>query len=115
MAVPEFGGYVLEGMQIFRKFDPMYQGFAGITGGQIYRFRESRKYCGRCGHRMEYSQTERAMVCPGLQADGIPKDQPGGDRGHHQRGQAFDVPLRPWAPTAISRLIAGYVEVGGNF
>ena len=24
MAVPEFGGYVMEGMQIFRKFDPMY-------------------------------------------------------------------------------------------
>ena len=114
MAVPEFGGYVLEGMQIFRKFDPMYQGFAGITGGQIYRFRESRKYCGRCGHRMEYSQTERAMVCPGCKQTEYPKISP-----------AVIVAITNGDKLLMSRyahgtyrhfaLIAGYVEVGETF
>lgn len=114
MAVPEFGGYVLEGMQIFRKFDPMYQGFAGITGGQIYRFRESRKYCGRCGQRMEYSQTERAMVCPGCKQTEYPKISP-----------AVIVAITNGDKLLMSRyahgtyrhfaLIAGYVEVGETF
>lgn len=114
MAVPEFGGYVMEGMQIFRKFDPMYQGFAGITGGQIYRFRESRKYCGRCGQRMEYSQTERAMVCPGCKQTEYPKISP-----------AVIVAITNGDKLLMSRyahgtyrhfaLIAGYVEVGETF
>ncbi|WP_320936751.1 NAD(+) diphosphatase [Enterocloster lavalensis] len=114
MAVPEFGGYVMEGMQIFRKFDPMYQGFAGITGGQIYRFRESRKFCGRCGQRMEYSQTERAMVCPGCKQTEYPKISP-----------AVIVAITNGDKLLMSRyahgtyrhfaLIAGYVEVGETF
>ena len=114
MAVAEFGGYGLAGMQIFRKFDPMYQGFAGITGGQIYRFRESRKYCGRCGHRMEYSQTERAMVCPGCKQTEYPKISP-----------AVIVAITNGDKLLMSRyahgtyrhfaLIAGYVEVGETF
>lgn len=114
MEVPEFGGYVMEGMQIFRKFDPMYQGFAGITGGQIYRFRESRKYCGRCGQRMEYSQTERAMVCPGCKQTEYPKISP-----------AVIVAITNGDKLLMSRyahgtyrhfaLIAGYVEVGETF
>lgn len=114
MAVPEFGGYVMEGMQIFRKFVPMYQGFAGITGGQIYRFRESRKFCGRCGQRMEYSQTERAMVCPGCKQTEYPKISP-----------AVIVAITNGDKLLMSRyahgtyrhfaLIAGYVEVGETF
>ena len=42
---PEFGDWVMEGLQIFRDFSPMYQAFAGITGSQIYRWRQSRKFC----------------------------------------------------------------------
>lgn len=47
--MPEFGGFVMEGLQIFRSFEPMEDGFAGITGSQIYRWRESRRFCGCCG------------------------------------------------------------------
>lgn len=114
MAMPEFGGYVMEGMQIFREFEPMYQGFAGITGGQIYRFRESRKYCGRCGQRMEYSRKERAMVCPGCGQTEYPKISP-----------AVIVAITNGDKLLMSRyahgtyrrfaLIAGYVEVGETF
>ena len=114
MAMPEFGGYVMEGMQIFREFEPMYQGFAGITGGQIYRFRESRKYCGRCGQKMEHSRKERAMVCPGCGQTEYPKISP-----------AVIVAITNGDKLLMSRyahgtyrrfaLIAGYVEVGETF
>ena len=38
--MPEFGGFVMEGLQIFRSFEPMEDGFAGITGSQIYRWNQ---------------------------------------------------------------------------
>lgn len=40
--------YELCSTAAYRKMHPMYQAFAGITATQIHRFKESRKYCGRC-------------------------------------------------------------------
>lgn len=51
MKMPEFGGYVMEGLPIFRTFEPLHQAFAGITGSQIYRWWQSRRYCGHCAER----------------------------------------------------------------
>ncbi len=114
LAVPEFGGYRMEGLQIFRDFEPMDQAFAGITGSQIYRWRESRKFCGRCGERMEPSAKERAMVCPACGQTEYPKISPAvivaiknGDKllmSKYARGT-----YRRFA------LIAGYVEIGETF
>ena len=33
--MPEFGGFVMEGLQIFRSFEPMEDGFAGIRGARF--------------------------------------------------------------------------------
>ena len=60
----------------YRKMHPMYQAFAGITATQIHRFKESRKYCGCCGHLMENSKTERALVCPECGQTEYPKISP---------------------------------------
>ena len=51
-------------LSIFRNMDPQFMGFAGITASQIYRFRKSRKFCGKCGHRMEYGTVELDFVSP---------------------------------------------------
>ena len=64
MECPDFTDLVMEGLQIFQNFEPMYQAFAGITGSQIYRWRQSRRYCGCCGAPMAHSRTERQMYCP---------------------------------------------------
>lgn len=111
MQMPEFGGFVMEGLQIFRTFAPMEQAFAGITGSQIYRWRESRRYCGHCGSRMRPSQKERAMECPRCGQIDYPKISPAvivavtnGDRllmSRYARGS-----YRRYA------LIAGYLEIG---
>lgn len=114
LAVPEFGGYRMEGLQVFRDFEPMDQAFAGITGSQIYRWRESRKFCGRCGERMESSTKERAMVCPVCGQIEYPKISP-----------AVIVAIKNGDKLLLSRyargtyrkfaLIAGYVEIGETF
>ena len=100
----------------YRKLSPMYQAFAGITATQIHRFRESRKYCGRCGHETEDSKTERARVCPHCGQTEYPKISPAiivaitdGDRLVMSRYRVSNNPYRGYA------LIAGFVEIGETF
>ena len=112
--MPEFGGFVMEGLQIFRSFEPMEDGFAGITGSQIYRWRESRRFCGCCGGKMAPGEKERSMVCSACGHTEYPKISPAvivairnGDRllmSRYARGA-----YRHYA------LIAGYLEIGETF
>lgn len=114
LKIPEFGGFVMEGMQIFRAFEPMEDGFAGITGGQIYRWRESRRFCGCCGSKMIPGEAERSMVCSECGHTEYPKISP-----------AVIVAIRNGDKLLMSRyargtyrryaLIAGYVEIGETF
>ena len=64
MKVPEFGGFYMEPLTVFRNFEPLHQAFAGITGSQLYRWMQSRRFCGGCGAKTEPSLKERALVCP---------------------------------------------------
>lgn len=103
-----------KGTPYFRIMEPMFQAFAAITATQVWRWRESRKFCGRCGARTADSKTERALVCPVCGQTEYPKISPAvivavtnGDkllmskyRGRSYRGYA---------------LIAGFVEIGETF
>ena len=75
-----------------------------------------RKYCGRCGHLMENSKTERALVCPECGQTEYPKISPAvivaisdGDRLLMSRYRVNNNPYRGYA------LIAGFVEIGESF
>ena len=101
---------------VFRTMTPMYQAFAGITATQIHRWKESRQYCGRCGHRTEDSQKERALVCPNCGQTEYPKISPAvivaitnGDKVVMSRYRVSSNPYRGYA------LIAGFVEIGETF
>lgn len=76
-----------------RAMEPMHQAFAAITAVQLWRWRQSRQFCGRCGAKTEDSKIERALGLPGLRSDGISKDLPGSHRGDHERGQTSYVAL----------------------
>ena len=47
-----------------RTFENQMLGFAAITAWHLYRWIQDNKYCGRCGHSMDFDQKERAMRCP---------------------------------------------------
>ena len=112
--MPETGSFVMEGLQIFRFFEPMEDGFAGITGSQIYRWRESRRFCGCCGGKMVPGETERSLVCLKCGHTEYPKISP-----------AVIVAIRNGDKLLMSRyaggsyrhyaLIAGYLEIGETF
>ncbi len=112
--LPENGSFDWKGTQYMRSMEPMYQAFAAITATQIWRWRESRRFCGHCGARMTESTIERALVCPECGQIEYPKISPAvivaitnGDKLLMSRYR--DRPYRGYA------LIAGFVEIGESF
>ena len=112
----EEDGYEFCPTSVYRKMTPGYQAFAGVTATQLHRWKESRRYCGRCGHETEDSKTERALVCPYCGQTEYPKISPAvivaitdGDRIILSRYRVSNNPYRGYA------LIAGFVEIGETF
>lgn len=108
------GKFSFQGPAYFRIMQPEYQAFAAITAVQLFRWKESRKFCGCCGSRTEDSKTERALVCTKCGHTEYPKICPAvivavtdGDRllMSRYKGRAY----RGYA------LIAGFVEIGETF
>lgn len=60
----EEADYVWEDVKGFRVWQPKALAFAGITGWQLNRWYDSRRYCGRCGKPMQHDEKERMMKCP---------------------------------------------------
>ena len=95
-----------------RAMEPMHQAFAAITAVQLWRWRQSRQFCGRCGAKTEDSKIERALVCPVCGQTEYPKISP-----------AVIVAITNGDKLLMSRyrvnrgyaLIAGFVEIGETF
>ena len=99
-----------------RAMEPMHQAFAAITAVQLWRWRQSRQSCGRCGAKTEDSKIERALVCPVCGQTEYPKISPAvivaitnGDKLLMSRYRVNHSTYRGYA------LIAGFVEIGETF
>ena len=99
------------GFQGVRAVRPMEVAFAAITGAQLRRWYDTRRFCGRCGHAMEPSTIERAMVCPDCGLIEYPKISPVvlvAIR-HGDKLLVTRYANRPYSGYA---LVAGFVEIG---
>lgn len=101
-------------IQDLRQLRPMWKAFAGITAVQLHNWYSSRKFCGRCGSKMEKSTKERAMVCPECGLTEYPKICPAviiavtdGDR----------LMMTKYAGREFKNyaLVAGFTEIGESF
>ncbi|MBR0374327.1 MAG: NAD(+) diphosphatase [Mogibacterium sp.] len=104
-------GYEYVGMRELRKVIPKEQAFTALTGFQLVNWYANNRYCGRCAGRMDFSATERALVCPNCGNTVYPKIVPAvivavtnGDR----------ILLTRYAnrPYSNYALIAGFTEIG---
>ena len=96
-----------------RAMEPMHQAFAAITAVQLWRWRQSRQFCGRCGAKTQDSKNERALVCPVCGQTEYPKISPAvivaitnGNKLLMSRYRVNHSTYRGYA------LIAGFVEIG---
>ena len=72
-ALCEHSTYEWEDVSFFRASKPKYLSFAGITGWQLSRWYETRRFCGRCGKPMIHDEKERMMRCPSCGLMEFPK------------------------------------------
>lgn len=84
--------------------------FAAATGAQLARWRESNRYCGRCGQPLSPSAQERALCCAACGNTVYPKISPAVIVAvtHGEKLLMVRTRLHPQRFT----LVAGYVEVG---
>ncbi|MBQ6058921.1 MAG: NAD(+) diphosphatase [Clostridia bacterium] len=95
---------------------PRWQAFPAHMGAQVFRWKNSHVYCGRCGAPMKNSDFERALVCSECGLVEYPKIAPAiivavtdGDRLLMTRYARNANAYRRYA------LVAGFVEIGETF
>lgn len=60
---PEVEGYEYARMFALRGAAPRELAYAGVVGFHLHMWYRDNVYCGRCGKRLSYSHTERALEC----------------------------------------------------
>ena len=101
----------LENTEIFRRAQPQYLSFAGITGYQLYNWYENHHYCGKCGKTMKKDEKERMLFCEKCHTMEYPKLSPATIIGVHHGNRLL---LSKYAGRAYTNyaLLAGFVEIG---
>ena len=98
--------------RIMRTFENQMLGFAAITAWHLYRWIQDNKYCGKCGHPMDFDQIERAMRCPHCSNIVYPKISPAVIVGvTNDKGQIL-VTKYAHGHYQSYALVAGYYEIG---
>lgn len=98
--------------RIMRTFENQMLGFAAITAWHLYRWIQDNKYCGICGHPMDFDQKERAMRCPHCSNIVYPKISPAVIVGvTNDKGQIL-VTKYAHGHYQSYALVAGYYEIG---
>lgn len=103
--------FMLENIGIFRREAPRYCAFAGITGYQLYRWYESRRFCGKCGSKTGPDKKERMLYCEKCGNMEYPKICPAVIIGVTDGNRIL---MSKYAGRTYKKyaLLAGFVEIG---
>lgn len=109
--IEEHSIYKLEKIPMFRSANPKHLSFAGITGYQLYRWYQSRQYCGSCGQPMQLDRKERMLHCSQCDSMEYPKISPAVIVGVTDGNRIL---LSKYAGRDYKKyaLLAGFAEIG---
>jgi len=114
LEIKEFEGFKFYDIKILRESKPKENAFIAITGSQIYRWKENRKFCGKCGGEMENSICERALICKKCGQIEYPKISPAIIVAIINKDKLLVTRYANRSYTAYA-LVAGFVEIGETF
>ncbi len=105
-------GYAYVGEKSLRKegIGPAESLFAAVTGKHLADWYGDTRFCGRCGHEMVHSETERAMVCPACHYTAYPRIMPAVIVGVTNGDKLLITRYR--TGFRYNALIAGFTEIG---
>lgn len=107
-------GFSWQSTRVFRNMEPSFLAFGGITACHLWRWEQSRQYCGRCGTKTEHSQSERALFCPKCGLMEYPKISPAVIVAISD-GDKLLMAKNANSKSGSYALIAGFVEIGESF
>ena len=99
----------------FRELDPVNMVFAGATAYHIRNWKDVSEFCGRCGNRMQESQSERAFVCPNCGHITYPQISPAVIVAVTNDDKILLVKNLNRPKNVRLELVSGFVEVGESF
>lgn len=108
--IPEGYAYVDEKSLRKEGIGPDEALFAAVTGKHLADWCRDTKFCGRCGHEMQHSKTERAMVCPACHYTAYPRIMPAVIVGVTNGDKLLITRYR--TGFRYNALIAGFTEIG---
>lgn len=108
------GDMVLRNVQEFRKLEPQWLSFAGITAYTLSKWYNGKKFCGCCGKPMLHHSVERAMVCEGCGIIEYPKISPAIIVGITS-GDEILMTKYVFGEYRDYALVAGFMEIGETF
>lgn len=111
---PSTDGFFMESVRIFRSFDPTWVAFGGITAHQLWRWRDTHQFCGRCGSTMQDSTSERALCCSKCGLVEYPKIAPAVIVAV-ANGDQLLMARSVGSSSGRFALVAGFVEIGESF
>lgn len=88
-----------------------WEALAGVTAGHLNRWYREHTYCGCCGRLMDFSDRERAMICPDCGNTQYPRISPV-IMAAVTDGERLLVTRYAGRPYKGLALIAGFVEIG---
>lgn len=104
-------GFAYVSSRDYRGRGPLELCYACAVGESLHRWYRSNRFCGCCGHAMEKSGTERAMVCPACGNTVYPKICPAVIVGVCD-GDRLLLTKYNGRVTKQYALVAGYAEIG---
>ncbi len=109
------GIYTFMRIHRFRELDPVHMVFAGATGIHIRNWKETVKYCGKCGNQTRPSDTERAFVCSKCGYTAYPKISPAVIVAVINNDRILLVRNLHRPGNVRLELVSGFVEIGESF
>ncbi len=108
---PTFGELERLNEEIYENSIYLFTAFAGITGYQLYRWYQTRRYCGRCGHKMRHDTKERMLFCEHCRNMEFPKICPAVIVGVTDGNRIL---MSKYAGRSYKKyaLLAGFTEIG---
>lgn len=91
---------------------PKFEMFAMFTAKHINDWYKDTCFCGRCGHKMIHSKTERAMTCPECNYTAYPRIMPAVIVGILDKENDKILVTRYKTGYAHNALVAGFTEIG---
>lgn len=112
--IPENSVFSLVNTQFFRGAEPHHLAFAAITGHQLVRWYQSRRFCGHCGAPLRKHEKERMMYCDACKQMEYPKISPAVIIGVTDGNRLL---LSKYAGRTYKKyaLLAGFMEIGETF